>query len=459
MPMGSAAVGSRRRCRFEFLDAASRGEGSLIMKRNTMSNTVRVMVAGLALSGLGLVVLPAGAAAPMLGQFTGPKLTVERIDHDFGKILDEANVHTTFKFTNSGDAPLVITQVKGSCSCTVGSLEKTEYAPGESGELTVTFDPRNRRGVQQRTVTVLSNDPVNPSFNINVTANVRPAIDIDPPMARFGEVQRGETQTMMLDITGVAPNFDVVEITVNRGEGLSVENLGVEELVSDNDPVRRCSLLFTLSGDAAIGQFQGQVTLSLRSGTGNPEQLVQKVITVMAEVVGEVAFIPNRMNLGLVQAQASFERQIRVNSRTGKAFQIVGVEERPFLGPDGQPNPTQLTGLRFRAEPAETGREDSYILTISGALPEGVTGVTTDIMVLTNLPDEERVPLRVTGRVRQAPQPGLVPGQPLPADPHAGHSHEPAKGPDTAPAGPAPAGQPSLSPTPGKRVPGKKDDE
>ncbi|MCC6285176.1 MAG: DUF1573 domain-containing protein [Phycisphaerales bacterium] len=428
------------------------------MGRHTMKRTVGAVVAGLAISSLGLVAMPAGAGAPMRGMQAGPKFSVERTEHDFGKILDEANVHTTFKFTNSGDATLVISQVKGSCSCTVPALEKTEYAPGESGEISVTFDPRNRRGVQQRTVTVLSNDPVSPSFNMNITANVRPAIDIDPPMARFGEVQRGETQTMMVDITGVAPNFDIVEVTVNRGEGLSVENLGMEELTVDNDPVRRGTLLFTLSGDAAIGQFQGQVTVSLRSGTGNPDDLVQKVITVMAEVVGEVAFIPNRMNLGLVQPQAAFERQIRVNSRTGKAFQIIGVEERPFLGPDGQPNPAQLAGLKFRAEPAEPGREDSYILTISGALPEGVTGVTTDVMVLTNLPDEERVPLRVTGRVRQAPTPGLVPGQPLPpANPHAGHGHEPAKGPDTGPAGPAQ--QPSLAPTPGKRVPGKKDDE
>ncbi|GIV33095.1 MAG: hypothetical protein KatS3mg031_0630 [Chitinophagales bacterium] len=83
--------------------------------------------------------------------------TFEKTEHDFGKIPPTQNVEYTFKFTNTGTEPLVITEAKGSCGCTVPSYPKEPVAVGESGEITVSFDPKGKKGVQRKTVTITAN--------------------------------------------------------------------------------------------------------------------------------------------------------------------------------------------------------------------------------------------------------------------------------------------------------------
>ena len=86
-----------------------------------------------------------------------PVMTFEKSEHDFGTIDNGAAQETTFKFTNTGTAPLIITNATSSCGCTVPEYPKnTPIAPGESGELLVKF---NGSGMNQvsKTVTVSAN--------------------------------------------------------------------------------------------------------------------------------------------------------------------------------------------------------------------------------------------------------------------------------------------------------------
>lgn len=85
-----------------------------------------------------------------------PKITFEKTEHDFGTIAQGTNVEHTFTFTNTGKAPLVITNASSSCGCTVPTWTKEPIAPGETGEMVVKF---NGSGQNQVTKTV------------NITAN------------------------------------------------------------------------------------------------------------------------------------------------------------------------------------------------------------------------------------------------------------------------------------------------
>ena len=61
--------------------------------------------------------------------------------HDFGSFPENApKVTCKFKFTNTGDGPLVIHQAIASCGCTVPQYPKEPIKPGESGEITVTYN-------------------------------------------------------------------------------------------------------------------------------------------------------------------------------------------------------------------------------------------------------------------------------------------------------------------------------
>jgi uncharacterized cupredoxin-like copper-binding protein len=69
-----------------------------------------------------------------------PVMSFEKTVHDFGMITQGTPQEYTFKFTNTGDAPLVITSATSSCGCTVPSPPKDPIAPGDSGELLVKFN-------------------------------------------------------------------------------------------------------------------------------------------------------------------------------------------------------------------------------------------------------------------------------------------------------------------------------
>nr|WP_321247059.1 DUF1573 domain-containing protein [uncultured Psychroserpens sp.] len=75
---------------------------------------------------------------------------------DYGTITQNSDGTRLFTFTNTGDAPLLITKVKTSCGCTVPSYSKAPILPGETGELNIKYDTK-RLGAFTKTVTVTSN--------------------------------------------------------------------------------------------------------------------------------------------------------------------------------------------------------------------------------------------------------------------------------------------------------------
>ena len=86
-----------------------------------------------------------------------PAFTFEKEEHDFGILIDGEKVSYSFRFTNSGDAPLIISNAKGSCGCTVPNYPKEPIAPGSTASIDVTFDSKGRTGKQSKAVTLTTN--------------------------------------------------------------------------------------------------------------------------------------------------------------------------------------------------------------------------------------------------------------------------------------------------------------
>jgi len=86
-----------------------------------------------------------------------PVMAFEKQEHDFGNIVQGTPQETIFTFTNTGDAPLIITDARSSCGCTVPQYPKnTPIAPGDTGELVVKFNGSGKNQVT-KTVTVTAN--------------------------------------------------------------------------------------------------------------------------------------------------------------------------------------------------------------------------------------------------------------------------------------------------------------
>ena len=88
--------------------------------------------------------------------YTGPVFEFESEVIDYGEIAANSDGNRVFKFKNVGKSPLIISNVKGSCGCTVPTKPEEPIMPGESGEIKVKY-ATNRIGPFSKTVTITSN--------------------------------------------------------------------------------------------------------------------------------------------------------------------------------------------------------------------------------------------------------------------------------------------------------------
>lgn len=87
-----------------------------------------------------------------------PAFAFDSTEKSMGRLAQGEQVERTFHFTNSGGKDLLITDVRGTCGCTVGKdWPRRPVPPGASGTITVRFDSEGRSGVQNKSVTVVAN--------------------------------------------------------------------------------------------------------------------------------------------------------------------------------------------------------------------------------------------------------------------------------------------------------------
>jgi len=84
------------------------------------------------------------------------QIKFETLIHDYGKILKDSDGKFKFIFTNTGKEPLILSQPRSSCGCTVPTWPKKPILPGKSDEIEVTY-ATNRVGPFDKTVTIMSN--------------------------------------------------------------------------------------------------------------------------------------------------------------------------------------------------------------------------------------------------------------------------------------------------------------
>lgn len=122
----------------------------------------------------------------------GPKTSLKfaEMSHDFGNIEQNTTNKKTFTFTNTGENPLIISNAKGSCGCTVPQYPREPIAPGETGEILVEYRPGTQKNKQTKTVTITAN--TEPATTVlRITADVA---------APEGEENQGAQTTQPIQI-------------------------------------------------------------------------------------------------------------------------------------------------------------------------------------------------------------------------------------------------------------------
>jgi len=110
-----------------------------------------------------------------------PVFQFETMDHDFGTINEGDIVEYTYKFKNTGNAPLIIQGAQGSCGCTVPNWTKEPIPAGGSGVVTAKFDSHGKQNIQNKTVTVTSNTwPKQTVLHFKAMVNPKNSTDVGP---------------------------------------------------------------------------------------------------------------------------------------------------------------------------------------------------------------------------------------------------------------------------------------
>lgn len=90
---------------------------------------------------------------------------------NFGELTKEDNATKEISVTNTGDQPLIITDCKGSCGCTVPICPTKMIPPGKSEFISISYDNKNNSGPFKKTVTIKSN-AINKVVYLKVFGNV-----------------------------------------------------------------------------------------------------------------------------------------------------------------------------------------------------------------------------------------------------------------------------------------------
>lgn len=162
----------------------------------------------------------------------------------------------TFKYENKGDKPIHIGSVHTSCGCTTAALKKNDVAPGEKGEITATFNVGGRTGVQQKTVTVNTDDPQQPITVLTLRAVIAQPFELQPAFVfwQAGEAPKPKTIVAKAAKESAIKNIEVASSSADFNTKVSSSGNGEFRIdVQPKDTSRPTASTLTVKTDSASG--------------------------------------------------------------------------------------------------------------------------------------------------------------------------------------------------------------
>lgn len=112
-----------------------------------------------------------------------PAMTFTKSEYDFGDINQGDKVSYTFDFKNTGNAPLIISNARASCGCTVPQWPKEPVAPGATSKIDVVFNSAGKRGRQTKSITITTNITEKPQQQVFLKGMVNIPAPAETPAA------------------------------------------------------------------------------------------------------------------------------------------------------------------------------------------------------------------------------------------------------------------------------------
>lgn len=294
-------------------------------------------------------------AAPATAQELHSRVVIPEPVHDAGKVAKGEKISHDFAIRNDGEAPLEISDVRPACGCTVADFDKT-IAPGETGSVRAVLDTMTFDGPISKSITVYTNDPVNPKLQLAVKAEVQPYLFMQPGYARFVQAQKSEPGRVKqivytttfddLQITRVESPYPFLDVTYRKATEADEPR---EHAVGP-----QWILEMTLDyGRAPVGTLADYVTIH----TNHPSQPIAK-LPISGFVRPLIAVTPTAADFGEIEVSEPQNASMLIHSFAPENVQVTAAE-------------TDVPGVELEVTPIEEGKKYALSVTLSPEMPKG----------------------------------------------------------------------------------------
>ncbi|RYD80016.1 MAG: DUF1573 domain-containing protein [Sphingobacteriales bacterium] len=336
-----------------------------------------------------------------------PILKFDATHHDFGKIKeDDGPVTYVFKFKNTGNAPLKLTNVQPACGCTASSWTKEDVAPGKEGEVKATYDVNHRPGPFNKSITVYSNSNPNITlltFSGEVLPHVKTLTDSFPQVSgnlRFENnylnygyltnnikdtfqelymINTGTAPVTIRDIRGDHPYISIKKMPFTVKPGQRVK-LPVHYNASQNNDYGMIFDRIKLVTDDSKDSMKAVDVIA------DIHQFVPKLTDAEKEKAAKIVFVTNTHDFGTIKQGESVKTQFEFTNK-GKQELVIYKVKTTCGCTASQPQKSKL-------KPGETS---NILVSFDSAGKHGKEE--KSITVYTNDPSNPEVTLKISANI------------------------------------------------------------
>jgi hypothetical protein len=241
----------------------------------------------------------------------GPRIRFAAPEYDFGKVIVGTVLKHDFAFTNTGDQPLIISDVQRTCGCTSAGQWTRQVQPGQSGTIPIEFHSKAFNGPTTKSVTVICNDTNQPSVLLVVKSSVWHPIEITPALASFaGDLSSASNFSKTIHLLNKEP--EPLLLTALR---TSRSTIAAE--IQTNVPGKEYQLIVSLVPPLGTGNVFGEVTIET-SLTNMP------VLTVPVYALAQpaVMVMPSQITLPTGEFASPVARTISIRSNSSNPLAV-----------------------------------------------------------------------------------------------------------------------------------------
>jgi len=286
------------------------------------------LLAALALTGAAL-----GQEAK--DQPSKPKLSIQKLEHNFGEIKKGAPAQHSFTVKNEGGADLEIKSVVPACGCTASEFTKI-IPPGKEGKITLIFNSAGFNGAVTKHAEVYTNDPERPQFTLMMSMIVvgeeaARALKVGPFMIGpsnewSGRAPQGSSVDGLITITNTAPApINLTKLDAN-GTVFDASLQALEE-------GKRYSVSFVSSTTLPPGLHKQTLKLTTDSKETPELELRLEVVVAPSVTVSPASLTFNNLPVSTTESEASLvSKFLWVRSGRGGGLEIKSItSDLPFI--------------------------------------------------------------------------------------------------------------------------------